>query len=123
MALRYILQRRAVVVAIGVEADLSWLAEFNDLVENDPKPTAKWTGNLKRVILRRVQFRRCPRYRPALWKIAVAHSEVSNFEQTSQRVSAVLVITGDCAARRRFDFSRVCDLAFWRFAHASAHQQ
>ena len=103
MALRYILQRRAVVVAIGVEADLSWLAEFNDLVENDPKPTAKWTGNLKRrVILRRVQCRRCPRYRPALWKIAVAHSEVSNFEQTSQRVSAVLVITGGLRCSEAF---------------------
>jgi hypothetical protein len=30
------LQRRAVVVAIGVEADISCLAEFDDLVENDP---------------------------------------------------------------------------------------
>jgi hypothetical protein len=39
-ALRYILQRRAVVVAIGIGADISWLAEFDDLVENDPSATS-----------------------------------------------------------------------------------
>ena len=33
---RYILQRRAVVVAIGVEADMTLWAEFDDLVAIDP---------------------------------------------------------------------------------------
>jgi hypothetical protein len=42
MVHRYILQRRAVVVAIRVEADISWLAEFDDLglrlVSAEPQP-------------------------------------------------------------------------------------
>jgi hypothetical protein len=39
VALRDMLQRRAAVVAIGVEADISSWAEFDDLVENDPERT------------------------------------------------------------------------------------
>jgi hypothetical protein len=41
LALRDILQRRAVVVAIGVEADINWQAIPADSVANDP---SVWTG-------------------------------------------------------------------------------
>jgi hypothetical protein len=32
-------RRGAILVAFGFEADISWLAEFDDSVENDPKAT------------------------------------------------------------------------------------
>jgi hypothetical protein len=39
-----VLQRRAVVVAIGVEADTRCLAEFDGLVENNPLPDVARAG-------------------------------------------------------------------------------
>ena len=56
LARRDILRRRAILVAFGVEADISSWDEFDDLVEDDPHV---WSGRALQEVSSTWQIRSC----------------------------------------------------------------